>query len=144
MQETWVRSLGLEDPLEKVKATHSSILAWRIPWTVVHGAAKSWTRLRDFPFSLSRIIYHSVQTLSITIFYWIKNSHRCKGTIIYISLWKQKLFLSHLAQAPCCSVSRHLLFALQEVWNGGRRPPQILALLVRVTPCRSVSRPFCR
>ena len=33
MQETWVRSLGWEDPLEKGKATHSSILAWRIPWT---------------------------------------------------------------------------------------------------------------
>ena len=33
MQETWVRSLGWEDPLEKKKATHSSILAWRIPWT---------------------------------------------------------------------------------------------------------------
>ena len=33
MQETWVRSLGWEDPLEKEMATHSSILAWRIPWT---------------------------------------------------------------------------------------------------------------
>ena len=33
MRETWVRSLGLEDPLEKEMATHSSILAWRIPWT---------------------------------------------------------------------------------------------------------------
>ena len=33
MQETWVQSLGWEDPLEKRKATHSSILAWRIPWT---------------------------------------------------------------------------------------------------------------
>ena len=32
-QETWVRSLGWEAPLEKGKATHSSILAWRIPWT---------------------------------------------------------------------------------------------------------------
>ena len=32
MQETWVRSLGWEDPLEKEMATHSSILAWRIPW----------------------------------------------------------------------------------------------------------------
>ena len=31
-QETWVRSLSWEDPLEKGKATHSSILAWRIPW----------------------------------------------------------------------------------------------------------------
>ena len=34
MQETWVGSLGWEHPLEKGKATHSSILAWRIPWTV--------------------------------------------------------------------------------------------------------------
>ena len=34
MQETWVRSLGWEDPLEKGKATHSSVLAWRIPWTI--------------------------------------------------------------------------------------------------------------
>ena len=33
MWETWVPSLGWEDPLEKGKATHSSILAWRIPWT---------------------------------------------------------------------------------------------------------------
>ena len=33
MQETWVRSLGPEDPLEQGIATHSSILAWRIPWT---------------------------------------------------------------------------------------------------------------
>ena len=34
MQETWVLSLGREDPLENGKATHSSILAWRIPWAV--------------------------------------------------------------------------------------------------------------
>ena len=34
MQEIWVRSLGWEDPMEKGKATHSSVLAWRIPWTV--------------------------------------------------------------------------------------------------------------
>ena len=37
MQETWVQSLGREDPLEKEMATHSSILAWKIPYvTVVH------------------------------------------------------------------------------------------------------------
>ena len=33
MQETWVRFLGREDPLEKEMATHSSVLTWRIPWT---------------------------------------------------------------------------------------------------------------
>ena len=37
MQETWVQSLGQEDPLEKGKAIHSSILAWRIPWTEALG-----------------------------------------------------------------------------------------------------------
>ena len=35
MRETWVQSLGWEDPLEKGKATHSSILAWRMPWTIL-------------------------------------------------------------------------------------------------------------
>ena len=34
IRETWVQSLGWEDPLEKGKATHSSILAWRTPWTL--------------------------------------------------------------------------------------------------------------
>ena len=42
MRETWVRSLGWEDPLEKGKATHSSILAWRIPWTVYPWGRKEW------------------------------------------------------------------------------------------------------
>ena len=39
MQETWVQSLGWEDPLKKGTATHSSILVWRIPWTIVYGVA---------------------------------------------------------------------------------------------------------
>ena len=52
MQETWVRSLGPEDPLEKEMATHSSTLAWRIPWTeepgrtTVHGVTESDTTER--------------------------------------------------------------------------------------------------
>ena len=52
--ETWVQSLGWEDPLEEGMATHSSILAWRVPvdrgaWrATVHGAAKSWTRLSQY------------------------------------------------------------------------------------------------
>ena len=51
MWETWVLSLGWEDPLEEVMTTHSSILAWRIPmekgaWqATVHGIPKSRTRL---------------------------------------------------------------------------------------------------
>ena len=41
VQETWVQSLGGEDPLEKETATHSSILAWRIPWTEEPGGLQS-------------------------------------------------------------------------------------------------------
>ena len=41
MWETWVLSLGQEDPLEKDMATHSSILAWRIPWTEERGGLQS-------------------------------------------------------------------------------------------------------
>ena len=44
MQETWVRSLGREDPLEKEMMTHSSILAWRIPWTEGLVGYNSWGR----------------------------------------------------------------------------------------------------
>jgi len=40
-KETWVQSLGREDPLEKEMATHSSILAWRIPWTEEPGGQQS-------------------------------------------------------------------------------------------------------
>ena len=49
VRETWVQSLGREDPLEKGIATHSSILAWRILWTegTVSEIAKSWTRPSD-------------------------------------------------------------------------------------------------
>ena len=52
MRETWVRPLGWEDPLEEGMATHSSILAWRIPMdrgarqAAVHGVAKSQTQLK--------------------------------------------------------------------------------------------------
>ena len=41
LQETWVQSLGREDPLEKGMATHFSILAWRIPWTEEPGRLQS-------------------------------------------------------------------------------------------------------
>ena len=49
MQETWVRSLGWEDPLEKEMATHSSTLAWKVPWTEERGGLQSTglQRVRD-------------------------------------------------------------------------------------------------
>ena len=59
MRETWVQSLIWEDPLEKEMATHSSILAWRIPWMEElgglqsNGVTKSRTRLSDFTFTFT-------------------------------------------------------------------------------------------
>ena len=53
MQETWVQSLGWEDPLEKGIETHSTIINQENPmdrgvwWATVHGVEKSWTRLKD-------------------------------------------------------------------------------------------------
>ena len=46
MQEMWVRSLGWEKPLEKEMATHSSILAWEIPWTEEAGRLSPWGHKR--------------------------------------------------------------------------------------------------
>ena len=74
MRETWVQSLGWEGQLEKEMATHSSILAWKIPWTeqldrryIVHGVAKSWTPLRDFTF-------HSLSYLGLVSSFHILSS----------------------------------------------------------------------
>ena len=47
MRETWVQSLGWEDPLEKEMETHSSILAWKIPWTEEPGGLQSMGLQRD-------------------------------------------------------------------------------------------------
>ena len=52
VRETWVQSLSWEDPLEEGMATHSRILAWRIPWTeesggLQSGIAQDWTQLSD-------------------------------------------------------------------------------------------------
>ena len=61
MQEMWVWPLGWEDPLEEGMATHTSILAWRIPmvkrvwWATVHGVTKSCTRLSDSPTSTIQV-----------------------------------------------------------------------------------------
>ena len=61
-----VQSLSWEDPLDEGKATHSSILAWSIPWTgvwwaTVHGVAKSWTRLKQ----LSTHALHDLSPLAV-------------------------------------------------------------------------------
>ena len=63
MQETRVQSPGREEPLEEGMATHSSILAWRVPWTEEPGGLQSMelqsqTRLSDFHFTSNRVSFH--------------------------------------------------------------------------------------
>ena len=53
MRETWVQSLGQEDPLEKEMGTHSSILAWKIPWMEEPGGLQSMGSQRVTSLSLS-------------------------------------------------------------------------------------------
>ena len=71
MQETWVQSLGQEEPLEEEMATHSSILAWRIPWTEEPGGLQSM--------GLQSLSIHTQEPLScfgfFFFFFWRKLSH---------------------------------------------------------------------
>ena len=91
MRELWVRSLGWEDPLEEDMATHSSILAWRIPvdrgawWAAVHGVAESRTRLSDqaqhrthgWFILYSRSQHNTVKQLPSDRKKWKINSYSC-------------------------------------------------------------------
>ena len=70
MRETWVRSLGQEDPLEKEMAIHSSTIAWKIPWTEKPGRLQSMRLQRvehDGATSLSLILFLEIENISIIL-----------------------------------------------------------------------------
>ena len=68
VRETWVLSLGWEDPLEKGKSTHSSILAWRIPWTAYSMGSQrlrhDWATFTASPISFSLLLPHCLTSCS--------------------------------------------------------------------------------
>ena len=75
MQETWVQSLGREDPLEKETAIHSSTIAWKIPWTdkpdkLQSMGSQSQTRLSDLTFTFFHF-HHQGSPLINTLIQWI-------------------------------------------------------------------------
>ena len=84
MGETPVRSLGWEDPLEKGMATHSSILAWRSPWT---GVAKSWTGLSDF-------LFIKQETATVAANHWILGEFQDRCSLR--APWEPTLPAQHL------------------------------------------------
>ena len=72
MRETWVRSLNQEDPLEQEMATHSSTLAWKIPWMEEPGRLQSWGRRvrRDWATSLSLSLWSKYYSLYSDLWHW--------------------------------------------------------------------------
>ena len=72
MWETWVQPLGWEDPLEKGAATHSSILAWRIPWTIPWGyrVRHDWATFTHSHVKINSILWKITIFPKITIFQW--------------------------------------------------------------------------
>ena len=97
MWETWVQYLGWKDPLEKGKATHSSILAWRIPW-IVHGVSNSRTQLSYFHLALC------VQLILILCF---------SLSIIIIIISDQPV--SNYSSLHCCCASQPFFVSLMTV-----------------------------
>ena len=79
MQETWVRSLGQEDPVEKEMATHSSPLAWKIPWMEEPVGYSPWGRKESDTTEPLSTCTHVVISLTFLFF----NSHRnCAGLVL--------------------------------------------------------------
>ena len=92
MWDTWVQSLGWEDPLEKGKATCSSILVQRIPWTV-HGVAKGQTRLSNF--HLLHFSFRKTAKLGrYRDFPYTTCPHTCVSSSIINSLHKSGMFVT--------------------------------------------------
>ena len=73
MWETWVRSLGWEDPLEKGTAIHSSILAQRISWTIQSTGSQNQTRLSNFHYSP----YMLNNTIVLELYFFFKLEFNC-------------------------------------------------------------------
>jgi len=104
MQETWVLSLGLEDPLEKAMATHSSIPAWRIPWTEEPGGLQS---------TGSRRVRHN----------WTTNTHGRRGT------WRA-LIWSHWVRSAGDNLDLNLASETGGVDEGGGSGEELQKLQV--------------
>ena len=115
MRETWVRSLGWEDPLEKGKATHYSILTWRYI-DIVHGVAMSRTWLGDFHFHLWRRRFLLLEML--LMHYWRRQWH---PTLVLLP-GKSHAWRSLVGCSPCgrweSDTTERLHFSLSCIGKG--------------------------
>ena len=92
--ETWVQSLGLEDPLEKGKATHSSILAWKIPRTIciVHGVTKSQPWLSDVYSTLKSNFEWHINLFEVSL---TSEIPICNIISLFCLFWIPQIWLSY-------------------------------------------------
>ena len=107
MQETWIWSVGQEDPLENQRATHSSILAWNIPCTEepVRGVAKSRTRLSDWHFHFPRVCI-SWNNFIPTLFMHLCSQCRCHRQRDFWELLTQVSSSSFSLSSKSCGIRR--------------------------------------
>ena len=131
MRETWVRSLSWEDPLEKGKATHSSILAWRVPWTVESMGSQ---RARpDWGLSVTAHTHCKETTLT----YWLKGRNPMQSSTCFFSaecttVYKQH---SHVTTEKSRILSLQKKVSWQSSrWNKGKKTQLCVALYISDTP----------
>ena len=128
MQETWVQFLGWEDPLEKAVATHSSILAWRIPWTEELGRIQSMgSQMTE---QLSTSMDHSASWLAF-----------CPSLswILHCSCWRKGKSLSSLRWKDWCPCQVRDPI----VWSNELADWRVLRIMVCLpAPHGSLQRPF--
>ena len=113
--ETWVRSLGWEDPLEKGMATYSSILAWRIPWTEEPGGLQSM--------GLQRVGHDWATFTFNSVLFWYTSVHTSYYTYIFIHIVTVVQLLSRVwfFVTPWTVARQAPLFmelSRQEYWSG--------------------------
>ena len=141
-QENRVRFLGWEDPLEKEMATHSSILAWRIPWTeepgrLVHRIANSWTWLSNWHWMLI-YVYPCIYGDHCQLLRWAYNFKSGK-TLSKISLPNPSNLRQHKLSSLVAQLVKNLP-AMQEtrVWFLGWEGPleKRMAIHFSILACR--------
>ena len=139
MQETWLWSLGQEDPLEKGMATYSSILAWKIPWTE-EGGYRPWGRQQSN--TTEHAHTHSLMAVTLLFFRaaassWVKSifpAHFLVGAFVFLFLSlimsaysRYQFFVGHVLcrhlpvhSRPSCLLNRSIcrvkVFNFDEVW----------------------------
>ena len=152
MQETWVRSLGWEDPLEKGMATHSSVLAWRIPWTEEPGGLQSVglqsrTRLRDsrlrkacnstcVPFCVPCGSLRASPDIRLDV-----NTSCCGQYFFFFPILAQRGSVTLLKSHSCWEAGLGLEARASVSWSlcTSRTPqPEVTAGLLQPVPCRFI------